>query len=118
MLDQQNSRPTLALIGRVGGWRQSYLLEFSALIFVLVYPLGFGLGSSSEAVQHFSLGNKAYQSGDLNQAEREYRTALRIAPTMVDARQNLAITLAQKGDLDGAAEEFRNVVSARPNSAE
>ncbi|HEV2245840.1 MAG TPA: tetratricopeptide repeat protein, partial [Terriglobia bacterium] len=78
----------------------------------------FALGSDPEAVQHFNLGNKAFQSGELAQAEREYRVALRIDPAMIDARQNLAITLAQEDHLGAAAEELRRVLEARPNSAE
>ena len=102
----------------VGGWHQTHNVVFAILFFMVVLPARPSAGPSSEAVQHFNLGNKAFQSGDLVQAEREYRAALKIDPTMVDARQNLAIALAQKGDLGGAAEEFRNVVTARPNSAE
>src|SRR5579863_3429337 len=109
MFNLRNSGAAPAFRSQVAGRRLLNFVLFATLIFTLCYPARPALALNSEAVQHFNLGNKAFQSGDLAQAEREYRAALKIDPALVAARQNLAITLAQRGDLDGAAEEFRNV---------
>jgi Tfp pilus assembly protein PilF len=46
----------------------------------------------------------------------EYRTALRIDPGYVNARYNLATTLARAGKFQESIPDFRAVVEAFPNS--
>ncbi len=46
--------------------------------------------------EHYEAGINAYQGGDLNQAERESRAALRLEPGFLEAHYNLGLVLLQK----------------------
>ena len=56
--------------------------------------------------------------GILHLAEREFRAALKLQPGLLEARENLGITLGRLGELEAAVAELRKVLAARPNSAE
>ena len=47
---------------------------------------------------HFQLGNSYYATGNLVGAEREWREALRLGPSMVEAAEKLAILALRTGD--------------------
>jgi hypothetical protein len=82
MFDLSKSAAKPGSIGRVGGWRQCNLVVFATVILAVLFLARSALGSSAEAVLYFNVGNKAFQSGDLTQAEREYRPALKIDPSL------------------------------------
>jgi len=63
-------------------------------------------------------GSAAFEQGDMDLAEREFRAALRAFPGFLEARENLAITLARKGRVGEAVAEFTEVLADRPNWAE
>ena len=52
--------------------------------------------------------------GDLDEAAREYRAALRLWPSSFQAHHNLGMLLAQEGRLDEAAAEFEAVLAHDP----
>ena len=55
---------------------------------------------------------------DLAKAEENFRKALEINSTYLDARVALAVTLSQKGDHDGSAAEYRRAIQLDPDNAE
>ena len=60
-------------------------------------------------------GIDAFQKGNLSLAESEFRGAVRTSSGMLEARENLAITLAREGKLKEAATEFDGILSIRPD---
>lgn len=48
----------------------------------------------------------------LDEAIAKFRQALSIDPDFVDARNNLALALTQKGDLDAAGNEWKNLIAS------
>jgi Flp pilus assembly protein TadD len=56
------------------------------------------------------------QTGRLQEAEGEYRTALARDDTHADARINLAAMLARRGQAAAAAAELRRVLAADPEN--
>src|SRR5437016_9085919 len=73
---------------------------------------------TSGAREHYEAGINAYQRGDLHLAEREFRAVLKLQPGLLEARENLGVTLGRLGELEAAVAELRKVLAARPNSAE
>src|SRR5215471_6076571 len=63
-------------------------------------------------------GTEAFESGDLDLAEKDFRAALRALPGLLEARENLAITWARKGELQAAVAEFTGILGDRPGWAE
>ena len=75
----------------------------------------------SSAMIHFGAGHLkqllsviSHDEALLGQAEREFREALRLDPTLLDARHQLAQTLLDKGDAAGAMKELSGL-QARPD---
>jgi tetratricopeptide (TPR) repeat protein len=71
-----------------------------------------GQSPVEQAREHFDAGTDAYKAHDLDKAEEEFRAALKLRPAYLEARENLAITLARKGKFDLATEEVRKVLAA------
>jgi tetratricopeptide (TPR) repeat protein len=69
-----------------------------------------------DATTHFNLGLLLAQTGRLQEAEGEYRTALARDDTHADARINLAAMLARRGQAAAAAAELRRVLAADPEN--
>lgn len=65
---------------------------------------------------HDMFGAALQNLGRLPDAIREYRLALTADPQYWNARYNLAKALAKTGDLNGAVENFRQVVAAFPGN--
>jgi TolA-binding protein len=63
---------------------------------VLLVPRALGLaGQAPDSRAQYQAGVAAFESGDLEKAERAFRAALRDRPEFVEARQNLAVTLGR-----------------------
>lgn len=72
--------------------------------------------ASADAIVAYAI--LAYQLGDLNQAEKEYRRALKIKPDHPTAQNNLAILIADRhGDLEEALQYAQGVVETNPKMA-
>ena len=58
------------------------------------------------------------QSGQVPAAINELRTAVDLAPTSVEALNNLGIALGSSGDLDGAVARFHQALAIKPDAVE
>jgi len=67
-----------------------------------------------DATFHSNLGFVFKSKGDIDAAIREYREAKRLDPNFLDARNNLARTLAER-DVDAATLEFKELVAIAPD---
>jgi tetratricopeptide (TPR) repeat protein len=65
----------------------------------------------------YNLANLRLAAGDLDEAERLYRSALARAPNDADAHWNLGITLQRKGRALAALAEYREAVRLDPRLA-
>ncbi len=65
-----------------------------------------------------NLANTLKTLGDADEAIRQYREALRIAPEYVEAYYNLAITFKEQGQVDEAIAAYREALRIRPNFVE
>jgi tetratricopeptide (TPR) repeat protein len=70
------------------------------------------------AEEHYNLGVRFYEMGDLNGAIAEYQAALRLNPKYVSAHANLCNALYAKDDLNGAIAECQAALRLNPNLAE
>jgi Tfp pilus assembly protein PilF len=68
-------------------------------------------------IVHIALGMLAEKSGHLQEAFREYDTALRINPDTIDALNNEAFVYARMGDWNKAAQNFERIVALTPDKA-
>lgn len=59
----------------------------------------------------FGVASTAFQLGDLDVAERNYRKLLAIDPDFHAARNNLAYTLAARGEIEEAVEQIQTILS-------
>lgn len=111
----------LELVGAAQGraWRRLALLigclaAAGALVNVKLLDTGHFLAQS-----HVLLGNVLHEQRELDAAEREYRTALRLDPRESIAANNLAYVLAEKGDrLDEALTHALEATRLHPDAAE
>jgi tetratricopeptide (TPR) repeat protein len=85
-----------ALARATGEWRESQELE----------------GDTPEA--HYNLAIVLASTGRTDEAEREYRAALRLWPRSIQARHNLAMLLAQQGRAGEAAGELETLLASDP----
>ena len=67
---------------------------------------------------HLANGKALYESGDLSKAAIEFRSALQINPTGVEARYYTALIFEQKGNLPRAASLFEEVALQDPTNRE
>lgn len=63
---------------------------------------------------HYNLAILHTARGDVNDALREYREALRLWPASFRARHNLGMLLAQTGHLDEAGAQFETILATDP----
>ncbi len=89
------------------------------LVIVWLHPnrgewLFAGQDESSPIVAHFQAAQKATQAGDLAHAVKEYKTVLRLDPTLAEARINLGLAYHMLGDYELAVSELANGLRARP----
>jgi len=71
-----------------------------------------------QAGAHLNMAVVYGNLAEMEKAEREYRTAIRLDPQFVPARVNLAMLCDRLGRKDEAAEQFRRVIELEPNMAE
>ncbi|MFN8176631.1 MAG: tetratricopeptide repeat protein [bacterium] len=67
---------------------------------------------------HLNLGNALARTGRVDEAKKEYREVLRIAPDYEAAvRSNLGVIAAQQGDWTEAVRQFQECLSIEPSQA-
>ncbi len=74
--------------------------------------------SSNKARPHDCLGVAYTREGRLDEAMREFQTALRINPGYVDSHTNLGVVYGQEGRLDEAMGEFQTALGLKPDYVE
>jgi tetratricopeptide (TPR) repeat protein len=67
---------------------------------------------------HNSLGTVLGEKGQIDEAMREFRKAIRLKPDYALAHNNLGSALNRKGQIDEAIGEFQEVIRLKPNYAE
>jgi tetratricopeptide (TPR) repeat protein len=67
------------------------------------------------ALAHDNLGTALAAQGKVDEAEREHRRAIELAPDFPPPHHNLALALDTQGRLDEALVEFRRAISLNPN---
>lgn len=72
----------------------------------------------ASALEPYNLGVSALARGDLEEAERLFRLALRTVPDLPDARYNLALVLLKRGQAEAAETLLVELVADRPADAD
>ncbi len=70
------------------------------------------------ATAHFLLGNAFAQQHNDDQAESEWRLAVKIRPDLSDAQRALAALALRRGDLDALLQTAQQIISAQPYSVD
>ncbi len=70
------------------------------------------------ALEPYNSGVTALGHGDLEEAERQFRLALRTVPDLPDARYNLAVVLLSRGQAEAAVKLLAPLVAERPADAD
>ncbi len=68
------------------------------------------------AIAHYQLGLAFDQLGNINRAESEWRSAVRLRPEIVDAHRALAGIAIHKGDADALAQEANEIMVLQPGA--
>jgi tetratricopeptide (TPR) repeat protein len=63
---------------------------------------------------HYQLGELAFNAGDIDEAEAQYRAGTAVAPTYLPLRQGLAKVAAARGDLPAAIAGYAELTAAAP----
>jgi tetratricopeptide (TPR) repeat protein len=66
------------------------------------------------AVAHYQLGNAFAEQHNENQAESEWREAVRIQPELSDAQRALAGLSLRRGDVDAVLQAAQQIITAQP----
>jgi len=73
--------------------------------------------TEDNAIAHSSLGEVCLKQGKTDEAFNHLSEALRIAPQLYPAQNNLGILLGMRGDLKGAEEHFEKAMNLKPDYA-
>ena len=82
-------------------------LLIALVVIVMIARLGFMWSKGYRARNAFRVGYQALEAGDLEEAERILRKAVKLEPISAIARDLLGITLARRGNAVEAEEQFR-----------
>ncbi len=74
--------------------------------------------SPAKSRPHSNLGNAYRVNGRIDEAIREFRTAIRLEPGRAEAHNGLGISYVAKGQLDDAIREYREAIRLDPSLAE
>jgi hypothetical protein len=69
-------------------------------------------------IAHYNLGIVMSKRGELGEAIKHYREALRIKPNSIEANFNLGNAMVNRGELEEAIKHFRQVLRINPAYAE
>ena len=69
-------------------------------------------------VARYQRGTGLLESGQLDDAVNQFREALRLVPSSVEAHNNLGVSLASQGKLDLAIDEFQQALTINPEFAD
>lgn len=113
----------LAVVEGVGLWRRGDRGPVGAA--VLVFVLG-AAAVDLQAIGHheniaqarFHDGISWRQKGNVAEAERAFRDAVRLDPSLGAARDNLANLMASRGSTDEARRDYEQAIMAEPRNAQ
>lgn len=74
-----------------------------------------GAGVTSLAQSYCALGTVYGRKGEVDEAARFYRMAIKLDSTFAACHNNLGNILARKGDLEGARDEYRKSIEVDPS---
>src|SRR5882724_4458039 len=107
-------------------WAVAFVIPLAAMSFGKVYlaappadrtgHVAADLPASARA--HYNYGAVLQQLGRLDEAEKEYQTALRIDPSYMKAHVNMASLLMSKSKLDEAKRYYDRAIQLDPSSGE
>jgi tetratricopeptide (TPR) repeat protein len=86
-------------------------------LLVLARPALKAESIEEQIAQHFRAGVEASRSGQLDRAVQEYKTVLRLDPTLSEAHANLGLAYHSLGDYKLAIAEFETALSRKPEIA-
>jgi tetratricopeptide (TPR) repeat protein len=69
-------------------------------------------------IAHVNLANVLAESGQLERADRHFRAAIALRPSMSQAHYGLGMTSHELGDLRGSIASFRRVLELRPDDVD
>lgn len=95
---------SVAVVNRNTVWKDDYLLWSDVVKKV-----------PKNSRPYNDIGNVFYVKGLLNDAIKQYQTAIRLKPDFLEAHYNLGMVYAEKGRFDEAVEEYKIVVRLQPN---
>jgi tetratricopeptide (TPR) repeat protein len=104
------ARPTIP----VGSFLQAAV--FCIVCVLSPNPLSLDGAETDEApvLVHFRAAQQAIQRGDINRAVSEYKTVLRLDPTLVEARINLGLAYHMLGEYERGVSELAQGLRERP----
>jgi Tfp pilus assembly protein PilF len=83
----------------------------------LLMLAGWGCNRGRKAEDHLAIGDRAMSEGKLADAQREYQTAIQIAPNDAPAHVALAVDYVAQSQLGMAEEQYRAAIALDPASA-
>lgn len=78
----------------------------------------YSLSSLDQSQAHFTVGEASGRRGKYHKAMQAYQKALRIDPSIIEARINLGALYARYGRFEDAMTEYREALAIDPNSVE
>jgi len=103
------------------GWAVIVASLIASAVFALFVQRGWtetSHGSFYYASVHNNRGIVHSEFGRIDEAEKEFREALRLDPTYAEASNNMGNTRLKQGKLDEAVEFFRQAITRRPQFAD
>jgi tetratricopeptide (TPR) repeat protein len=101
--------------GNSGGTAEAGRGVFTVLIALgLLMLAGWGCNQDRKARDHLAIGDRAMSAGQLADAEREYQTAIQIAPNQAPAHVALAADYVAQSQFGMAEEQYRAAIALDP----
>ena len=64
-----------------------------------------------------TLGNTLLDTGQIDEAIRQFREVIRLKPDNTEVHSNLGVALARKGQMDEAIGQFQEAIRLKPDDA-
>ena len=101
--------------GEVAGTGRGVLTVLFALGLLML--AGWGCNRQRKARDHLAVGDRAMSAGQLANAQREYQTAIQIAPDDAPAHVALAADYVAQSQFGMAEEQYRAAIALDPAAA-